>query len=108
MLFQITSPTQIEHHSLVFEEQTLKLMRITGSARRHLAARVDHAMPRHVAVRRQRVHGVAGLAGVASEAGQFGDLSVRRDLAARDAADHRPDPFVLRARHVRIAHSLGQ
>ena len=59
------------------------------------AARVDHAVPGHVAVRREGVQGVADLAGVAFQAGELGDLSVRRDPAARDAAHHRLDPFVL-------------
>jgi len=66
-------------------------MRIAGAPRRDLALGIDHAMPRHVAARREIVQRVADLPGVSIESGQCRHLAVRGHAAARDAFHHGVD-----------------
>ena len=91
---QIHPPLRIELGSLRLEQHSLQLVRITAGARADLAFRVHDAMPRHVAFFGKVVERVADLAGVTFEAGDLGDLSVRRDASARDFAYDGPDELV--------------
>src|SRR5688572_13527840 len=91
---------RVEGDALALEQQALELLRAPLRAGADLAARVDHAVPRHapVAERRERV---ADLARLAREPGQLGDLAVGRDAALRHPADHGIDARPARSAHGR-------
>jgi hypothetical protein len=88
------APRHIEFDAFSFEEMPLQLVAVAGRAGADLAASVHDAMPRHGVIA-QRVQGVADLACVPVEAGEIGDLSVRRDAAAGNAPHDREDSLIV-------------
>ena len=65
-----------------------------------LAGLADHALPRQPITGLGDLHGRAGDAAAAGDAGELGDLAVGRDASARNLAHHGVDPPVQLA-HVR-------
>ncbi len=101
----------VEGDTFRFEEALL-LALAAVDAEADLALGVDDSMPGDVNILGRGVQGVADLAGMAAEAGKFGDLAVGRDLAPGDAANDGVDALVVagfggRAGHGALAERCG-
>lgn len=73
----------LKRHTFHLEPQTLLGRMLAGHANR--AARSDHAMPRQIAKHAQRPRDLPRSVG---KTGRRGNLSVARDLPARNPADY--------------------
>ena len=83
-LLQIAATVFIKHDAFVFEHELLFVVWQNDVARRTLALRVDHAMPRR-AVRRG-VHAKTNGARRIAVAEQLGDLAVSHHAARRNTS----------------------
>src|SRR5688572_29126667 len=92
----------VEAYALALEQGALEPLGAGIGARADLAARIDHAMPRHarVAQRRQRVADLPCLPG---QPGELGDLPIRGDAATGNPPHRGIDagPARVRRRHGR-------
>ena len=71
---------RVELHALRFQQPPLhQLAAGMSAAQADAAPRVDHAMPRHGGVLRERVQGVSHEAGLAGDPGEHRDVAVRGD-----------------------------
>ena len=76
-----------EVNALLFEEEALVAVAPRLVSEAHLAARVDDALPRHVALFGQGRERVADLAGVFRKSSERGDLAVGRHVSRRNLLD---------------------
>ena len=91
---EVHASPAIKLHSLALKHQALQLMCVAAAAEADLAARVDHPVPRDIAAFGQSVQRVADLPRMPLQSGQLGDLAVRRNAAAGNAADLSVDSLV--------------
>jgi PadR family transcriptional regulator PadR len=96
------APAHIELHSLILEQLALPPGIFGVRALRHLAGRVQHALPWNGRIARQVVEGIAHLPRVAGNSRQLRDLPVAGDAPARDSPDDGIDPTVVVRRHGRV------
>ena len=98
---------RVEGHALALQKGALESLGPRVRARADLAARVEHAMPRHARVveRRERV---ADLARLAWQPRQLRDLAIGGDAALRDLPHHGVDARVAgRGRHRRATTRIA-
>src|SRR5688572_28006866 len=91
---QFDAPGGIENDTLLPEKTPLKFFMRRASGETDLALRVNHAMPGHATIGRQRGQGIAGPARLSRNAREVGDLAVGCDSSARDSPYHFIDAIV--------------
>src|SRR5262249_38305130 len=89
--FERNESTSVEADPLLLQPRALDVAVRTVRTLGDAAPGVDDAMPREAGPRGQRRERVADDARLSRQVGEAGDLTVRRDLAARDARHDRID-----------------